>query len=314
MSKFFNETRSAHKLNPVPATANVDIQELVGSLKQGMESNGNGATDAAELDLKHLLQPLKESHDVASEITAGRLQSCRSIRLPRTEEKSFLVTQYNPTMQAAVEAYRTLRTRLVKQQTKTGARSLVVSSAAQGEGKTLTTFNLALCYANIQNWPVLLVDADLRTRGLSRLLGDPESPGLAGILDENAPYQSAVLGTDIPSLYVLPAGETGASPSELFSGTRWKEFMGWAAESFRLVLIDCPPVLNLADFELIAAQAESIMLVVRSRKTARESITKVLALIDPRKLAGVVFNAAEESSSKSYYAYRGPEKAAAAGK
>jgi capsular exopolysaccharide synthesis family protein len=313
MSKFFNETRSAQKVNPVPATANLDIQELVGSLKQSMESNGGAATHAAELDLKHLLQPMKESHDMAAEIAAGRLENCRIIRLPRTEEKSFLVTQYDPAMQAAVEAYRTLRTRLVKQQTRTGARSLAVSSGAQGEGKTLTTFNLALCYANIQNWPVLLVDADLRTGGLSRLLGDPESPGLAGILEGNCPYQSAVLSTDIPSLYVLPAGQTSTSPSELFSGAHWKEFMGWAAESFRLVLIDCPPALNLADFELIAAQAESVMLVVRSRKTARESVTKVLAQIDPRKLAGVVFNAAEEISANYRY-YRAAEKGAAAGK
>ncbi|MGC2697703.1 MAG: CpsD/CapB family tyrosine-protein kinase [Candidatus Angelobacter sp.] len=305
MSKFFNETRSAHKPNPVPATANVDIQELVGSLKHSMESNGSAAaTHAGEVDLKHLLQPLKDSHEVATAVAAGRLEKCRSIRLPRTEEKSFLVTQYNPTMQAAVEAYRTLRTRLVKQQTRTGARSLVVSSGVQGEGKTLTTFNLALCYANIQDWPVLLVDADLRTQGLSRLMGDPESAGLAKILEEDTAYQSAVLRTDVPNLYVLPAGETSASPSELFSNSRWKEFMGWAAESFRLVLIDSPPVLNLADFELIAAPAESVMVVVRARKTARESLTKVLAQIDPRKLAGVVFNAAEESMNKDYYRYK----------
>ena len=301
MSKFFNETRSVHKTNPVPATANIDIQELVGALKQGLE--GASTVPTAEADLKHLLQPL-DSHEVSSQLASGRLENCRSIRIPRTEEKSFLVTQYNPAMQAAVEAYRTLRTRLVKQQTRTGARSLVVSSSMQGEGKTLTTFNLALCYANIQNWPVLLVDADLRTRGLSRLLGDPDSPGLARILEENCPYQSAVLSTDVPNLYVLPAGEASASPSELFSGPHWKEFMGWAAESFRLVLIDCPPVLNLADFELIAAPAESVMLVVRSRKTARESLTKVLAQIDPRKLAGVAFNAAEELTRKDSYQYQ----------
>ena len=90
-----------------------------------------------------------------------------------------------------MEAYRTLRTRLVKQQTRNGARSLIVTSAAQGEGKTLTTFNLAICYAKIENWPVLVVDADLRTRGLSILAGDPESPGLAEILEKDCPYQSA---------------------------------------------------------------------------------------------------------------------------
>jgi Mrp family chromosome partitioning ATPase len=63
-------------------------------------------------------------------------------------------------------------------------------------------------------------------------------------------------------------------------------------------------VLNLADFELIAAQAESVMIVVRARKTARESLTKVLSQIDPRKLVGVVFNAAEELSSREYYRYK----------
>src|SRR4029077_12451132 len=161
----------------------------------------------------------------------------------------------------------------------------------------------------IQNWPVLLVDADLRTRGLSRLMGDPDSPGLAKVLEENCPCQSAVLSTDIPSLYVLPAGETSASPSELFSGPHWKEFMGWAAESFRLVLVDSPPALNLADFELIAARCESVMVVSRARKTARESLTKVLAQIDPRKIAGVVFNGAEEPADNGYYRYSTAAKA-----
>ena len=303
MSKFFNETRSAGKTNSVPATANVDIQDLVGSLKQNMEDNGVADSHSGEINLQHLLQPLEESHEVARQVTAGRLENCRSIRLPRTEERSFLVSQYNPAMQAAVEAYRTLRTRLVKQQTRNGARSLVVTSSAQGEGKTLTIFNLAICYAKIENWPVLMVDGDLRTRGLSILAGDPESPGLAEILENDCSYQSAVLRTDIPGLHILPAGETTSSPSELFSGQRWKEFMGWAAESFRLVLVDSPPALNLADFELIAASCESVMVVARARKTARESLTKVLAQVDPRKMTGVVFNASEETPENGYYRY-----------
>ena len=303
MSKFFNETRTGRKIDSVPATANVNIQDLVSSLKEHMESNGATASHSGQIDLQHLLQPLEESNGVASQVAAVRLENCRSIKLPRTEERSFLVSQYNPAMQAAVEAYRTLRTRLVKQQTRNGARSLVVTSSAQGEGKTLTIFNLAICYAKIENWPVLVVDADLRTRGLSMLAGDPESPGLAEILEKDCPYQSAVLRTDIPGLHILPAGETSASPSELFSSQRWKEFMGWAAESFRLVLVDSPPALNLADFELIAASCESVMVVARARKTPRESLAKVLAQVDPRKITGVVFNAAEEKPENGYYRY-----------
>jgi protein-tyrosine kinase len=303
MSKFFNETRNVRKTDSISATANVNIQDLVSSLKEHMESNGAAASRSGQVDLEHLLQPLQESSEVASQVAAVRLENCRGIKLPRTEERSFLVSQYNPAMQAAVEAYRTLRTRLVKQQTKNGARSLVVTSSSQGEGKTLTIFNLAICYAKIENWPVLVVDADLRTRGLSILAGDPESPGLAEILERDCPYQSAVLRTDIPGLHILPAGETTASPSELFSSQRWKEFMGWAAESFRLVLVDSPPALNLADFELIAASCESVMVVARARKTPRESLAKVLAQVDPRKITGVVFNAAEEKPENGYYRY-----------
>ena len=311
MSKFFNETRTVRKAESAPAAANINIQELVGSLKQHMESNSATAPHSGEIDLQHLLQPLQESNEVATQVAAVRLENCRSIRLPRTEERSFLVSQYNPAMQAAVEAYRSLRTRLVKQQTRNGARSLVITSSAQGEGKTLTIFNLAICYAKIENWPVLVVDADLRTRGLSILAGDPESPGLAEVLENDCPYQSAVLRTDIPGLHILPAGEASLSPSELFSGQRWKEFMGWASESFRLVLVDSPPALNLADFELIAASCESVMVVARARKTPRESLAKVLAQVDPRKIAGVVFNAAEETPANEYYRYTAVAKAGA---
>jgi capsular exopolysaccharide synthesis family protein len=296
MSKFFNETNRAKQPSSVPAAANVDIHQMVSSLKQNLDGTGPAAATAAEPALKHLV-----SNGLSSQVAAGRLEKSRAIRLPRGEEKSFLVTQYNPQMQAAVEAYRTLRTRLAKQQAKSGARSLVVSSAGPDEGKTLTAFNLALCYANIQNWPVLAVDADLRKGGLSRLLGNPESPGLAGILEGACEPQAAILRTDVTGLSVLPAGETKASPSELFAGAKWKEFIGWAGETFRLVIVDSPPALNLADLELILAPCESAMLIVRNRKTQRGSLANVLAQIDSRKIAGVVFNAAEGAGSRYYH-------------
>ena len=301
MSKFFNETANAqHAKATAAAPANVDIQDLVGSLKQDLDSGGSPARPA-ETGLKDLLRPLEESRGVAFQLAERRLKKCLMIRLPRSEEKSFLMTQYTPAMQTAVEAYRTLRTRLAKQQTAKGIRSLAVTSTAQGEGKSLTVFNLALCYAQIQDWPVLAVDADLRTGGLSRLLGVAESPGLAGILENQCETPAAVLRTDIPDLYVLPAGEAGKSPAELFAGESWKEFMGWASETFRLVIVDSPPALTVSDFELIMAYCESTVIIARARKTARESLAQVLAQIDPKKLAGVVFNAAHEISHSDYY-------------
>lgn len=293
MSKFFNDTRTAAGTKHQADQVVTDLDAAIGLLRQDAQTNGS-KPQANENEVTRLITPLEKTEELTASMAASRLADCRSIRLPRAEEKSFLVTQYNPAMQAAVEAYRTLRTRLTKHQAKKGMRSLVVSSASQGEGKTLTSFNLAVCYAKMQNFPLLIVDADLRSRGLSRMLGDPESPGLAGILETGRDYESAILATDFPGLYALPAGSSSTSPAELFSGLNWKEFIGWAAETFRLIIVDCPPVLNVADFELVMAPCDSALLVVRSRNTAASSLSKVLAQIDSAKLAGVVFNATEE--------------------
>lgn len=82
--------------------------------------------------------------------------------------------------------------------------------------------------------------------------------------------------------------------------------MGWASETFRLVIVDSPPVLNMADFELLMGSCDSAILVVRSRKTVSASLSRILAEVDPAKLAGVVFNASEEPvNGYGYYSSAG---------
>jgi protein-tyrosine kinase len=304
MSRFFNETRKTFKQqNGAAGPTSVNLDEAVDAMKTSLN-----AERQAQLVTSPATEPLpstlRESNEIFSEVSASRLEKCRSIRLPRDDQKSFLSAQYNPSMQAAVEAYRSLRTRLVRRQTEKGTRSLAITSAEPGDGKTLTALNLALCYANIQNWPVLLVDADLRTQGLSRIIGNPESPGLGQILESGCPYQSAILATNVTKLHVLPAGISSTAPPELFSSTAWNDFIGWSTESFRLVIIDSPPILDLADFELIAAPCESTLLIARARKTSRESLTRARATLDPSKLAGVVVNSADESKNLNYYYHR----------
>lgn len=303
MSRFFNETlKSEAGQKGVVTPASIDLQQAVDHLKKGIHvaSPVEPATPAV---FEPILGVLNQSNQVGSQVTTRRLEHCRKVVLPCDNEKSFLAAQYNPDMHLAAEAYRTLRTRLVKRQTESGTRSLVVSSPEGGEGKTLTALNLALCYANMQNWPVLLVDTDLRTRGLSHVLGDPETPGLAKVLESDVPYEHAILATNLPNLYILAAGTAVTSPPELFSRDCWKEFIGWCAESFRLVIIDSPPILGLADFELISAPCESILLVVRARKSEREAVTKMRQHMDASKVVGVVLNSITDPNNKKYYRY-----------
>ena len=305
MSKFFNETRRALQQvgrAPRPAGEEIDVQELVGALKESMDRGSQNSPGAAELSMKPLLVP-PDGDEIASQVAAGRLQHCRIVRLPRNDEKSFLATRYNADLQAAVEAYRTLRTRLLKVQAKQGIRSLAVTSTAQGEGKTLTALNLALSYSHLQYRSVLLVDGDLRTKGLSRMLGLHQFAGLSDILDTGCSYNSVVLRTDFPDLYVLPAGTSSTPPAELFARTGWKEFAAWSGETFQMMLIDSPPVLDLADTELIVGACESVLLVTRAGRTKRQVLTKVLDQLDSKKLVGVVFNGCEEAAAKNYYRY-----------
>ena len=147
----------------------------------------------------------------------------------------------------------------------------------------------------------LVVDGDLRTRGLSKLIGAPSGPGLADILEGRARYEEAILGTDHPNLFALAAGSAVGAPPELLAGSQWKEFLGWASETFKLVLIDGPPILGLSDIDLMANGCDGVLMVVRANRTKRNLLRKAASTIDPKKNLGVIFNATDSDIHKSYY-------------
>jgi len=203
----------------------------------------------------------------------------------------------------ALEAYRALRTRLLGLQALQKIRSVALTSSVKGEGKTLTSINLALCYAQLFNTRVLLVDGDLRTRGMSALISHTQGPGLAEVLQGSAPFDSAVVSTNLANLFVVGAGESSVAASELFAKPTWTDFMQWCTESFNLVLVDSPPILGLADFELIAARCDGVLMVVRARATAREIVEAAVRELDKKKVLGVVLNGHEASHRPYYYDY-----------
>jgi capsular exopolysaccharide synthesis family protein len=202
---------------------------------------------------------------------------------------------------AATDSYRVLRTRLVRQMGIKGLRSVVVSSANPSEGKTLTTMNLGLACAKLPGQKVLLIDADLRNRGLSRLLGANELPGLFEVLAGEIAIESAVISTNIPNLSILTAGQGSERFPEAFAGERWKELMGSLSESFKTILVDAPPIIPLADSDLIATGCDGVLLVVRALKTNRELLRKAVKQLDAKKLLGVVFNDTKALDGYSYY-------------
>jgi len=275
MSRYFNETRKADKWT-------------------------ESLTD--KLDIQDLLSPNDGDKEVAEEPAETRLRAVRQLILPVHHDIP-LLTRKDESLAPAAESYRTLRTRLLRMQASQGIRSIVFSSALPGEGKTLTTLNLALCCSQIPNVRVLAVDADFRARGLTQLLGSPTGPGLSELLAGKATHDEAVLATNLPNLCVLPAGAITESPAELFAAARWKEFIGWASETFKIVLVDAPPAFPLADFELISAACDGVVFVIRGGSTNRELITRAAAQVDPRKLLGSVFNMSQDTHGSDYRGY-----------
>lgn len=312
MSKFFDRTRetggSAEEIGVERWLQSV--QEVVGDQLATVSVPFNTASVEPEAIAEKPKSSARSSEAPAPARAKESLKAenakseFRRVILPRDLEK--LLIFEDESNRIAGEAYRTLRTRLVKRQNASGIRSMVITSAVPGDGKTLTTINLGLCCAQLPSARVLVIDGDLRTAGLTSLLGLPSSPGLAEILEGKIEAEKAVLNTNIENFYVLSAGSHSTAPPELFANKSWREFLDWAKESFRMVFIDSPPILGIADFEIISAAADGVIAVVRARVTDQEVFKQTLGHIDNTKLIGVVFNGTDQmvNSRYSYLYYR----------
>src|ERR1700676_966671 len=276
MSKYFEQTRRSSDRERAAVATRPEMQDVLEVVAKN--------TGAA---------PRKAPED--------RLGNARRIRLP-LQPGGVLLMPGNESTAAALEAYRALRTRLLRTQSAQGLHSVVLTSAMTGEGKTLTTINLGLCCAHRNDYRVLLIDSDLRTSGLSRLAGISEGLGLNDVLAGRVGFSDAIVATDLPNLFILPAGTCETPAPELFASTRWKALIDWCHETFRLTLVDSPPLLPVADFEQIVSCCDSALMIVRALKTQRELLKKASERIDPKKMLGVVFNGASVEAN-GYYGY-----------
>jgi len=247
-----------------------------------------------QMDVKEVLESLKRQSQEETKTEDGPFQDCRMVQVGNGAR---LIVDHSNASKAALEAYRQLRTRLVRLQVKKGLKSIAITSSIPGEGKSLTTMNLGLCYAHLPEERTLVIDADLRTGGLTSLLEKANGPGLADVLAGKATLDEAIVSTNQKNLFVLPAGAVSTSPLELFSGPAWQALLEQCGGMFKVILVDTPPMLPLVDFEVISAACEGVVVVVRAHYGRRETLKQTSSSLDPKRLLGVVFNAAEVHGS-----------------
>ena len=310
MSKFFQRTQKVNE-TPVPAAPQsldgLNVDKLLESINRGVDDQLAGLdTSPADVKVASALDAVQTGSAYAAAgpslgVVEFPSNGYRQVRIPRDPRRLFFPEDESTPAPPALEAYRSFRTRILRLQARRQFRTVAITSAAKGDGKTLTTTNLALCCAQLPQFPVLLIDGDLRTHGAGRYLGHDDGPGLADILSGKVAREAAVVATDIPNLHFLSAGDAMKNPPELFSGAPWKEFITWCKDSFKLVLVDCPPALPLADFELISASCDGILVIARARATNKEALERVLAQVDSHKLLGVTLNSVAQYDHSYYY-------------
>jgi capsular exopolysaccharide synthesis family protein len=256
------------------------------------------------IQLQEVLSSRREAELPGVQLADSRLGNCNTIQIPQHGEPILLpnVGTLGKRSWMGVEAYRGLRTRLLRVQAN-GLRSLCITSATQGEGKTLTTMNLALSFGQLPDSRVLVVDGDLRTGGLTNLFGRSGELGLGEVLEGKAKFEDAIVRTNLSSVYLCGAGNRTTAAPELFVKSIWKDFIGWCVETFSLVVVDCTPIVGLSDFELTADACGGVLLVVRSHYTQRDILRDSVAQLDKKKVLGIVFNGEIGKKPHHYYGY-----------
>lgn len=217
------------------------------------------------------------------------------------------VLVFSADQRVAGEQYRILRTKIVQHPAR--PRVLLVSSAGPGDGKTTTAINLATALSLKSDGDVLLIDGDFRRAAVASQLGVPEGPGVAGAVTGACALQDAIVRTEqFPSLCILTAGQTEQNPAELLDSPQWVSLCAKTREAFRYVVIDSPPISAVADYDLLQAIADGVILTASPDLTPRKLLFKALDTIPKEKLIGVVLNRVPKwflfkSGSHDYYQY-----------
>ena len=214
-----------------------------------------------------------------------------------------LITKISPRSPIS-EQYRTVRTNLQFASADEEIQTLLLTSAGPSEGKSMTTANLAVVYAQ-QGKKVLLIDADLRKPTIHYTFRLDNLKGLSNVLVGDIPLQEAVVPSEVQDLDLISCGPIPPNPSELLGSKRMQRMIAEARELYDVIIFDTPPVLAVTDAQILSAFVDGSILVVRSKSTETESAQKAVESLKAvnAKILGTVLNDRDKKESNHYYYY-----------
>jgi protein-tyrosine kinase len=205
----------------------------------------------------------------------------------------------------AAEQYRKLRARVLKATASNSQNAIMVTSPDMGEGKTITSINLAVSIANEIDHTVLLVDTDLRHPSIHGYLGIERGPGLSDCLTGKAELSEVLIKTGIGKLVLLQAGTMVENTAELLSSESMKALLHEVKHRYkdRYIIFDSAPLLVTSDSIPISSYMDGVILVIQASRTTPKAALHAISQIKGSNILGVVFNNVSKYLAKNLYPY-----------
>ena len=213
-----------------------------------------------------------------------------------------LILNHNP-RSILTESYRTIRTSLLLSQAEKPPRVILLTSPSPGEGKTVTSLNLAIALAE-DGHSVVLVDADMRKGCCHERLGLRRNGGLSNLLSSGLLLRDALQQTSVERLDFLSRGIPPPNPTELLGSRKMKEVLTELRQRYDFIIIDSPPVIAISDASILSVIAEGVLLVLNAQVTSIPYAQKAVERLDfvRAHLLGVILNAVNiDDPHYSYY-------------
>ncbi len=199
------------------------------------------------------------------------------------------------------EQYRSLRGRIDSLAAQRPLKTLAVTSANSGEGKSTCSVNLASVNAMSVGRSVLLIDCDLRRPKIHWTLGLQPQVGLAEVLLNQATLEEAIQKLDGVNLDIMPVRSVPSNPSELLASPEMRKLIEEVAVKYDRVILDTPACLGLPDAKSISELCDGLVMVVRAGVTSQEEVQAALDILDRRRVVGLVLNGSEVSREQYGY-------------
>ncbi|ARK32465.1 CpsD/CapB family tyrosine-protein kinase [Halalkalibacter krulwichiae] len=202
------------------------------------------------------------------------------------------------------EQYRTIRSNIAFSAVDREIKTILVTSAGPGEGKSTTAANLAVVMAQTGQ-SVLMIDADMRKPTAHYTFSTPNLTGLTNVLTKQSSLEQAIQETKIENLSLLTCGPIPPNPAELLNSRMMGLILERAQEMFDVIILDSPPVMAVTDAQILSSKCDGTVLVVSSGKTEREGVKKAKELLQKANahILGAVLNNKEIEAGNYYYYY-----------